>query len=53
MYFLKKAQIVYLKADEAIYKILSKYADFTDVFSQKLALELFEYTKSTIILSNE
>ncbi len=39
-----KAQIAHLKVDEAPTKLLSKYADFTDVFSPKLAIELSEYT---------
>ncbi len=37
---LRRAQIVHLKADEAPTKVLSKYADFADVFSTKLAIEL-------------
>ncbi len=41
----KKAQIAHLKADEALSKVSSKYADFADVFSLKLALEFLEYTK--------
>ncbi len=40
----KKAQIAHLKADEVSIKVLSKYADFADVFSTKLAVELPEYT---------
>ena len=39
----KKAQIAYLKADEAPTKVLSKYADFADVFSSKLAAKLFKH----------
>ena len=45
MHPLKKTQIAYLKADEAFTKVLSKYADFTNVFSLKLVVELFEYIK--------
>ena len=41
----KKAQIAYLKADEAFIKIPSEYADFADVFSPKLAIKLFKYTR--------
>ncbi len=41
---LKKAQIPYLKVDKASSKVSSKYADFVDVFSPKLALELPEHT---------
>ncbi len=44
MHPLRKVQIVYLKADESPTKVLSEYADFTDVFSPKLATELTEYT---------
>ncbi len=40
----RKAQIAHLKADEPPTKVLSKYADFTDVFSPKLAAELPEHT---------
>ena len=39
----KKAQITYLKADKALAKVPSKYADFTDIFSQKLAVKLFKH----------
>ena len=45
MYLLKKAQIAYLKADEDLTKVPSKYIDFVDIFLLKLAVELFEYTK--------
>ncbi len=45
MHLLKKAQIAYLKADEAYTKVLSKYANFADVFSPKLAVELPKYTR--------
>ncbi len=41
----KKAQIAYLKADEAFTEVSSKYADFTDIFSPKLAARLSEYTE--------
>ena len=40
VHVLKKAQIAHLKADEAPTKVLSKYADFVDVFLPKLAAEL-------------
>ncbi len=40
----RKAQIAHLKADEALIKVLSVYADFADVFLPKLAAELPEYT---------
>ncbi len=41
----KKAQITNLKGDESHTKILSKYADFVDVFLPKLVVELPEYTR--------
>ncbi len=40
----RRAQIAHLKADEAPTKVPSKYADFADVFSPKLAAELSEHT---------
>ena len=41
----RKAQIAHLKADEAPTKVPSKYIDFADVFSPKLAIELSKYMK--------
>ena len=41
----KKVQVAYLKADEAPTKVLSKYVDFVDVFSPKLAAELSKHTE--------
>ncbi len=41
----KKAQIAHLKADEVPSKVPSKYANFVNVFSPKLAIELPEYTR--------
>ncbi len=41
----KRAQIAHLKVDEATTKVPSKYTDFADVFSLKLAVELLEYTE--------
>ncbi len=41
----KRAQIAYLKADEAPSEVSSKYADFADVFSSKLATKLSEYMR--------
>ncbi len=41
---LRKAQIAHLKADEVPTKIPSKYADFADIFSLKLAAKLPEHT---------
>ena len=39
----RRAQIAPLKVDEAFFKMPSKYADFVDVFSPKLAAELSEH----------
>ncbi len=41
----KRAQIAHLKVDEAPSKVPSKYADFADVFSPKLATKLPEHTR--------
>lgn len=43
IYPLKKAQIAYLKADETYIKVFSKYTNFANVFSSKLAIKLSEY----------
>ncbi len=40
----RRALIAHLKADKASTKVPSKYDDFADVFSTKLAVELFEHT---------
>ncbi len=40
----RRAQIAHLKADEASTEVPNEYADFTDVFSPKLAVELPEHT---------
>ena len=45
MHLLKKAQIAYLKVDEAFTKISNKYANFADIFLPKLAVELFKYMR--------
>ena len=45
MHSLKKPQIAYLKVDKALTKVPSKYTDFTDVFSPKLAAKLQEHIK--------
>ena len=45
MHSSKKAQITYLKADKALTKVSSKYADFTDFFSPKLAIKLPKHTR--------
>ncbi len=41
---LRKAQIAYLKADEAPTEVSSEYADFTNIFSPKLTAELPKHT---------
>ena len=43
MYLSRKVQIAHSKADEALTKVLSKYVNFADVFSPKLAVELPKY----------
>ncbi len=45
MHPLKRAQIAYMKIDEAASKVPSKYTDFVNVFSPKLTAELLEYTE--------
>ena len=45
MHPFKKAQISYLKADEAFIKVSSQCTDFVDGFSLKLAIKLPKYTK--------
>ncbi len=42
IYLSKKVQIAYLKVDEVYTKTSSKYANFVDVFSPKLAIEFFK-----------
>lgn len=44
----RKAQITSLKVDKAPTKVLRKYADFADVFLQKLVTELLEYMEINI-----
>ena len=39
----RSSQIAYLKADETPTEVPSKYTDFADVFSPKLATELLEH----------
>ena len=39
----KRAQVAYLKADKAPTIVSSKYADFANVFSPKLAAKLLKY----------
>ncbi len=41
----RRVQIVYLKVDEALSKVVSEYANFADVFFPKLATELLEHTR--------
>ena len=45
MHPLKKAQIAHLKANKDFTKVASKYADFADLFSPKLVVELPKYKK--------
>ncbi len=45
MHLSKRIQIAHLKADEAPTKVPSEYADFADVFSPKLTVELLEHTE--------
>ena len=45
VYLLKKAQIAHLKADKASSKVPSKYANFANVFSPKLAAKLLKHTR--------
>ncbi len=40
----RRAQIAHPKADKALSEVLSKYADFVDVFSPRLAVEYPEHT---------
>ena len=44
MHLSKRAQIAHLKVDKALSEVESRYADFADVFSPKLATELPEHT---------
>ncbi len=56
MYLSKKAWIAHLKADEALMKVSSKYADFADIFLLKLAADLPKHTginNRTIKLVND
>ena len=41
----RKTQIVHLKANKAPTKVFNKYADFTNVFLSKLAIELLKHTR--------
>ncbi len=43
MYPSRKAPIAHLKIDKVPIKVPSKYADFIDVFSSKLAAELSKH----------
>ncbi len=43
MYSSKKAQIAHLKVNKAFIEVISKYADFADIFLPKLAIKLFKY----------
>ena len=45
MHPLKRAQIAHRKADEALTKVSSEYANFADVFSPKFTAELSKHTR--------
>ena len=45
IYSLRKAQIAYLKADEAFIEILGEYTDFADFFLLKLVIVFLKYTR--------
>ena len=49
MYPLKKAQIAYLKVENAFIKVPSKYANFAYVFLIKLVIKLFIIQELTIL----
>ncbi len=41
---LKRAQIAYFKVNETFIKVTSRYANFVDIFSSKLAIKFHKYT---------
>lgn len=43
MHLSRRIQIAYLKVDETPTKVFSKYTDFADLFSLKLAVKLFKH----------
>ena len=43
MHFLNRVQIAHLKVNEALIKVFSKYANFTNIFLLKLIVELSKY----------
>lgn len=43
IHLFKKTQIVVLKVNKALIKVLAKYLDYVDVFSPNLAMKLFKY----------
>ncbi len=45
VYLSKKTQIAHHKVDKALTKVSNKYADFVDIFSAKLAVELPQHTE--------
>ena len=45
MHLSKKAWIAYLKVEKAPTKVLSRYTNFTNIFSSKFAIKFFKYTK--------
>lgn len=45
MHSSRNAQIAHLKADEILVEVSSKYGDFANVFSPKLAAKLSKHTR--------
>lgn len=45
IYLFKRAQIAYLKGDEAFIKVPSKYAFFVGIFSPKFVAKLSKHTR--------
>ena len=45
VHLLRRAQIAHLKTDKVFSEVSSKYTNFANVFSLKLATEFPEYTK--------
>lgn len=43
IYLSKKAQIAHLQVDKIFIKVLSKYANFKNVFSRKLVIKFSDY----------
>ena len=45
MYLLKKAQIAHLNVNKVFIKVFSKYTNFANIFSPKLAIKVFKYMR--------